>query len=420
MTTFLEQVNTRSDQTVQLCYHCHKCTAGCPVVSHMSYGPDRALRMIQMGQIERLLTSRDIWLCLGCEACAEHCPNDIDAGQVIIALRQEAGERGLRQGDCQDLREILADYLADRPESAIDDRLCAGLGRLNQLGHTISDSYNITGDDNRDRLIWSQNLEQVPEGLERRPGTETIYFIGCVGSFFPRSYRVPQALANILQASSTEFTTLGGREWCCGFPLLSMGRLAEAKELMRHNIAQVQELGAARLVTTCPSCYHVWKFIYPEVTGEEIGIDVLHASELLQDLIDQKVITMGELPQRVTFHDPCDLGRKSNVYDAPRRVLESIPGLTFVEMSGYRGESDCCGGGGNLESFDPDVVSEVSKRRVDQACEIDAQVIVSACQQCERTLTNAARRHQEARRLRMRSMDLVELVWQAMEAAGDR
>jgi heterodisulfide reductase subunit D len=418
MTAFLDQINALAEQTVQLCYHCHKCTAGCPAVSAMTYGPDRALRMIQLGQVERLLTSRDIWLCLGCEACAEHCPNDIDAGQVFIALRREAGRRGYRQGDCQELRAMLADYLAKRPGAAIDDRLCQGLGRLNQLGETITDSRNISGDDNRERLIWSQNLERVPEGLEGKKGAETVYFVGCVGSFFPRSYRVPQAMASILEAAGVDFTTLGGQEWCCGFPLLSMGRMEEAEELMHHNIAQVKELGATRLVTTCPSCYHIWRFDYPEVTGEDIGIEVLHASELLEELIDGQAIQLGEIDKRVTFHDPCDLGRKSGVLEPPRRVLKSIPGLSFVEMGGYGLESDCCGGGGNLESFDPDVVSEVSSRRIDQACEVEADIIASACQQCERTLTNAARRHQEARRLRMRSVDVVELVWQAMSEAA--
>ena len=87
-------------------------------------------------------------------------------------------------------------------------------------------------------------------------------------------------------------------------------------------------------------------------------------------------------------------------------------------MSGFGNESDCCGGGGNLESFDPDVVADVSLKRVDQACEVEAQVIASACQQCERTLNSAVRKHQAARKLRIRSMDVVELVWQAMQAGA--
>jgi len=389
----------------------------------MEYGPDRILRLIQFGQRERLLASRDIWLCLECEMCGAFCPNEIDIGEVMIALKEMSEEIGYRVEDCQQLRELLADYLVQRPEAVIDDRLCAGIQRLNHLSQTITTEHNISGDDNTNRLIWSQNLERIPPGLEGKQGAEIVYFVGCVASFFPRSYRVPQSLTSILDTSGVDFTTLGGQEWCCGYPLLSMGRLEQAKTLIQHNVAQVKELGASRVVFACPSCYHMWKFVYPEVLGEEIGLEVLHATELLEELIEQGAIELGEMDLRVTYHDPCDLGRKSHVFEPPRHVLQSIPGLTFVEMSSSGQISECCGGGGNLESFDPDVVSEVSLHRVDRACEaVSPQgerggVIVSACQQCERTLTAAVRRHEEARRARMRVMDVTELVWKAMQKA---
>ena len=420
---FADQVNDLSGQTIQLCYHCHKCTAGCPAAFAMEYGPDRILRLIQFGQRERLLTSRDAWLCLGCEMCGAFCPNEIDIGEVMIALKEMSEEIGYRVENCQQLRELLSDYLVQRPETVIDDRLCAGVQRLNHLSQTIAATHNISGDDNTNRLIWSQNLERIPPGLEGKQGAEIVYFVGCVASFFPRSYCVPQAMASILEASGADFTTLGGQEWCCGYPLLSMGRLEQAKTLIRHNVAQVKELGASRVVFACPSCYHMWKFIYPEVLEEETGLEVLHATELLNELIAQGAIELGEMDLRVTYHDPCDLGRKSHVFEPPRQVLRSIPGLTFVEMSSCGQISECCGGGGNLESFDPDVVSEVSLHRVDRACEaVSPQgerggVIVSACQQCERTLTAAVRRHEEARRARMRVMDVTELVWKAMQKA---
>jgi len=381
----------------------------------MEYGPDRILRLIQFGQRERLLSSRDAWLCLSCEMCGAHCPNDIDINEVMIALKEMSEEAGYRVENCQELRELLADYLVQRPETVIDDRLCTGIQRLNHLSQTIATTHNISSDDNSDRLIWSQNLEHIPPGLEGKQGAEIVYFVGCVASFFPRSYRVPQSFASILDASGVDFTTLGGQEWCCGYPLLSMGRLGQAKTLIQHNVAQVKELGASRVVFACPSCYHMWKFIYPKVLGEEIGLEVLHATELLGELIAQGAIELGEMDLRVTYHDPCDLGRKSHVFEPPRQVLQSIPGLTFVEMSSFGQISECCGGGGNLESFDPDVVSEVASRRVDRACEIEAQVITSACQQCERTLTAAVRKHKEARRARMRVMDVTELVWKAMQ-----
>jgi heterodisulfide reductase subunit D len=413
--SFINQVNTRSGQTVQMCYHCHKCTAGCPAAFAMEYGPDRILRLIQFGQRERLMTSRDPWLCLGCEMCGAHCPNDIDINEVLIALKEMSEEMGYRAEDCQGLRELLAEYLLQRPEAVIDDRLCTGIQRLNSLSQTIGDTHNISGDDNSNRLIWSQNLEHIPPGLDSKKGAEVVYFVGCVASLFPRSYRVPQSFTGIMEAGGVDFTTLGGQEWCCGYPLLSMGRLDQANALIKHNVSQVKELGASRVVFACPSCYHMWKFIYPEVLEDEIGLEVLHATELLDEMIAEGAVELGEVPMRVTYHDPCDLGRKSDVFEPPRRVLQSIPGVTFVEMSSCGQISECCGGGGNLESFDPDVVSEVSLRRIDRTCEVEAQAVVSACQQCERTLTAAVRQHQEARRARMRVMDVTELVWRSVQ-----
>jgi heterodisulfide reductase subunit D len=384
--------------------------------------------LIQLGQWERVLVSRDVWLCLGCEMCGAHCPNEIDVGAVMVGLRQAAEQRGYRREDCEQLREMLAAQMEGeetrlfrKSPVSVDDRLCEGVQRLNRLSETITTAHNVSGDDNDTRLIWSQNLERVPEGLDGQAGAEIVYFVGCVGAFFPRSYRVPQAMTRILEmAQGATFTTLGGEEWCCGYPLLALGQMEQGLALARHNVAQVKALGAARFVSSCPSCYHMWKHVYPEIVGEELaaaGVEVMHATELLAELIAQGSVELGELDLRVTYHDPCDLGRKSQVYEAPRQVLRAIPGLTFVEMSNFGQISECCGGGGNLESFDPDVVSEVALRRVGQACEVDAQVLVSACQQCERTLMAATRRHEQARRARMRVMDLTELVLKSVEEA---
>ena len=427
--SFIGRVNDLSGQTTQLCYHCHKCTAGCPAATAMEYGPDRVLRLRQLGQWERLLTSRDAWLCLGCEMCGAHCPNEIDINEVMIALKEIATEAGYRVEDCQSLREMLADYLLQRPESVVDDRLCVGFQRLNRLQQTIGTARNVSGDDNSNRLIWSQNMERQLAGLDGRQGAEVVYFVGCVASFFPGSYSVPQAMASVLEACDVNFTTLGGREWCCGYPLLLMGQLEEARGLIEHNIAQVKGLGASRVVFACPSCYHMWKFVYPKVLGEEpppsalgapslAGLEVLHATELVGELVVDDTARLGEMDLRVTYHDPCDLGRKSHVFEPPRRLLASIPGITFVEMSSSGQISECCGGGGNLESFEPAVTDEVSLHRIERALEVDAQVIASACQQCERTLTRAIRRHREARRARIRVMDVTQLVWDAIGSGG--
>jgi heterodisulfide reductase subunit D len=128
--------------------------------------------------------------------------------------------------------------------------------------------------------------------------------------------------------------------------------------------------------------------------------------------LEEGQIGLGKVPMKVTYHDPCDLGRKCGVYDAPRRILDKIPGLTLVEMEENRENAHCCGGGGNLESHNAELASEIAKRRVRQAAATGAKAIVSACQQCERTLGNAAR----ASRIRIRVMDINQIVLRAMEA----
>jgi heterodisulfide reductase subunit D len=207
----------------------------------------------------------------------------------------------------------------------------------------------------------------------------------------------------ILQAAEVDFTTLGGDEWCCGYPLLSAG--LPVSDLMEHNLEAVKALGARTLVTTCPSCYHMWKHHYaPDF------IQVKHSTEYLAELVEAGRIPLKRLEKRVTYHDPCDLGRKSEVYDAPRLIIQAIPDVEFVEMEDHGENAMCCGGGGNLESLDPELSRAVARRRLEQAQAVGAEAIISACQQCERTLSMAARRE----KIRIRVMDVVQLLRMAL------
>jgi Fe-S oxidoreductase len=145
---------------------------------------------------------------------------------------------------------------------------------------------------------------------------------------------------------------------------------------------------------------------------EDLGLEVQHATEFLADLLETGRLKLHAVEEgEVTYHDPCDLGRKGGVTEAPRRILAQIPGLRFVEMAENRNSSHCCGGGGNLESFAPEVSQAVACNRIQQAADVGATTVVSACQQCERTLANAAR----AERLRMRVKDITEIILEALE-----
>jgi Fe-S oxidoreductase len=157
----------------------------------------------------------------------------------------------------------------------------------------------------------------------------------------------------------------------------------------------------------------MWRHFYPEILGEELGVEVVHSTQVLAELVEQDRLKLKSMPNSVTYHDPCDLGRKNDLYDPPRRVLRAIPGLSFGEMSDNRRDALCCGGGGNVETFNPDLVGELSQRRFGQALETGAQIIISACPQCERTLTAEARRE----KARVKVMDLVEFVRRALDRA---
>jgi len=165
---FIEQINTLSGQTVQLCYHCHKCTAGCPVAGEMEYGPDRLLRMVQMGEKEKLLTTRDIWLCVGCETCGTRCPNDIDIAPVTASLREMAYREGARVAD---------------PDAVKFHRLFLGIiqnmGRMHEaslLGLYKLWSLHILADlDSGAKMIMRGKIPIIPKPFKGRQEMKKLY-----------------------------------------------------------------------------------------------------------------------------------------------------------------------------------------------------------------------------------------------------
>jgi len=393
-------VREECGENVYLCYQCDRCSSGCPTVPAMRYRPAQMMRLAQFGLEDMLASDASIWRCVSCDMCTAHCPHNLSVRRLVEVMRQHVMQERYLAGGTEALGE--------------DEGLRKGVRALGMLGERISTYYNVSGEDNAARLAWTDNLdpENRPEGLVGDEEADLAYFVGCVSAMFPMSYGIPQSFATVLGRAGVGFTTLGGEEECCGYPLLMAGQLKQAEALIRHNVQHMRELGVPRVVTNCPSCYHMWHHTYPEILGEPLGFEVVHGVEVLSDLVKGGQLELTE-PRRtgvVTYHDPCDLGRKSGIFEAPREVLRRVPGWTFVEMQQAREHALCCGGGGNLETFDPDLVEEVSARRVAQAAEVGATVLVSACPQCVRTLSKAAR----AQRIRVRVMDLNQFVEMAL------
>ncbi|MDY6878034.1 MAG: (Fe-S)-binding protein [Chloroflexota bacterium] len=387
--TLARQVTPEWEQLLS-CIQCGTCSASCPTAFAMDYTPRQLWQMVRLGMKEDVLSSRTFWLCTTCKSCQVRCPRGIPITDTMIALKEYA--------------------------MRVDINVPEG---MKMFGETVATGYNISGDDNENRQIWSQNLDHLPRGVEpRRKKAEVLYFIGCVSSFYPRAYSIPQALVQIMEQADVEFTTLGGDEWCCGYPLHIAGMGDRMRELAQHNVQKAREVGVKKVVFTCPSCYYAWEHLYPEVVNTS-GIQLQHASEFMAELLageygrGYRTPVLGPVEEVVTYHDPCDLGRKSGVYDAPREVLARIPGLEFREMSASRENALCCGGGGDVEVADRSVPAGVAARRLTQVQATGSKYVLSACQQCKRTLQEGARQN----KIRVRAMDLTELVWKSMRAA---
>ena len=397
-----EKIKTAKSRTARVygkgddlfvCSRCGNCLAICPIYRQTldeGFAPRGKLSLIEAVVNDRIefteKLSDKIYTCTMCNYCTSECPSGVKVSDLFKAVRSDLV-------DNKKYPEIL-DLLKDR----------------------IQKAYNVTFDTNQGRLDW---LKQIP-GTEvkdyLKDSAEVVYFVGCVSSFSPRSFVIPRSIIQIFDRTGVDFTLLGEDEWCCGFPLLSSGMSAESVLLAKHNIEKIRAKDAGILITSCPSCYHTWKHEYEEITGEKLDFEILHVSQYLHRLIKEGKINPGRLDLKVTYHDPCDLGRSSGVYEEPREVIRSIPGIEFVELPNKNKQANCCGGGGNLESLNPGLAAKVAAAKAEEVISTGAEVIVSACQQCERTMSTALKKKKNEIDYRIRVLDISEIVLESMNA----
>jgi len=199
---------------------------------------------------------------------------------------------------------------------------------------------------------------------------------------------------------------------CCGFPLYLMG----SGEFESHAARLAEELkrtGARELVTPCAGCYKTFKTLYPDLEAE--GIRVFHSVQYMDELIrDGRIRFTGAFPKRVTYHDPCDLGRACHILEEPRRILRSIPEIDYVEMSKNRLDARCCGGGGGMQAFNPDLAAKMASERVRDAFRTGAHILISACPACKDNLRKGMKQIPKAERRKLKIMDMVEAVGSAI------
>lgn len=241
---------------------------------------------------------------------------------------------------------------------------------------------------------------QIVQQLGLPERADTVLFFGCTANYKETSVR--DATVSVLKKAGVNFTVVD--EYCCGSPLLRTGQRALAKQAAEHNLEAFENAGAERIITSCAGCYRTLSKDY-RTLGFDTGSEVLHSVQLVDELLAKgklKADKSGAIG-RVTYHDPCHLGRHMGVYEEPRQTLAALP-IEFVEMHSNGKNAWCCGAGGGVKSSYPDLAQATASVRLEHARAVNADTLVSACPFCKRNLSDANKGQVG------KVLDIVELV----------
>jgi len=297
--------------------------------------------------------TEDLYNCTTCGMCGTVCPAGIDTIELWEAIRVNLVKRG------------------DGP-----------YGKQSLFPKLISEHHNPYVKDQKKRLDWMTPDIQIAEE------SDIAYFIGCTAGYNQQVLCV--STARILNKLDVPFIVLGEDEWCCGSALIRTGQphINDApRQLALHNIEALKNKGVKRVIFACAGCFRAAKIDWPRAYGKELPFEAIHMSQFLAEQLDAgKIKWEKSFEKTVTYHDPCHLGRHVGVFEEPRKVLTSIPGLKFVEMERNRAEQRCCGAGGGVKAGIPDLAMGVAKARIKDAQDTNADVLISTCPFCRRNL----------------------------------
>ncbi|NNF64425.1 MAG: 4Fe-4S dicluster domain-containing protein [Acidimicrobiia bacterium] len=295
------------------------------------------------------ITSEELWACTTCRACDEICPVDIEIVDKIL-----------------DMRRYLSLMESDFPSE------------LGKAYINLENSSNVYGMAQANRADWTSQLNFEIKRLGPGITAEYLYWIGCAGSFDDRNVKVTVATAKLLHEAGIDFAILGAQELCTGDPARRTGNEYVFQGLALQNISTLNDLGITKIITQCPHCFNTIGNEYPQFGGD---YEVIHHSELLMKLVDEgKVIPKSGGDQKVTFHDPCYLGRHNDVFIAPREVVGAVGELTEMPRNGT--DSFCCGAGGGRMWMEEHVGKKVNIERAEEAVATGADVIATGCPFC--------------------------------------
>ncbi len=343
----IEVIKDNGGDAFKLCFQCGKCDVVCPWNRFRPFSMRKIVREATFGLSE--IEGDDIWRCTTCGKCSKECPRDVKQVESGIALRRIATEYGVFPASASPVRAIRS---------------------------SLTGEGNPFFEERKKRADWAEGLSVKPFTEEM----ELLYFPGCYLSYDPRLKKVAVATANILNKAGVNFGILGYKENCCGESIRKCGDEELFKRLAKENIKTFIDNGVKKILVSSPHCYHTFKNEYPEFM---VNFEVVHITQYLFELINEGRLELAkEYGKKVTYHDPCYLGRHNGIYDEPRNVLQKIPALELIEMEDSMDDSLCCGGGGGRIWMDTPKSERFSDIRLEQALKVGADVIVTSCPYC--------------------------------------
>jgi Fe-S oxidoreductase len=351
-----------------------------------------------LAEVNRPLVAEDgvihpdvLWSCTTCGACVEQCPVDIEHVDHILDMRRH---------------QVLI-------ESAFPSEAGTMLKSLESKG-------NPWGLNPAARLDWTQGLDfevkVVGDQVEDLSEVEYLFWVGCAGAFEESAKKTTRAVAELLHTAGVEFAVLGPGESCTGDPARRLGNEFVFQMLAQANVEVLGEAKATKIVATCPHCFNTLANEYPQLGGV---YDVVHHTQLLSRLVAEGRLTpVTPVDARVTYHDPCYLGRHNKVYTPPRELLARVDGLRSTEMHRCRERGFCCGAGGARMWMEERIGKRINEERVDEALSLDPDIVSTACPFCLVMLGDSIKGKQQtgAAREDVRVVDVSQLLVEAVRA----
>jgi len=386
-TFYTSLFDVEDGERIRACLQCGTCSGACPFGYLMGFPPGRMIAYLRADRFENVLDSDSVWMCVSCYACTTVCPKEIPLTPGLMTRAKE---------------ELL---LAGNVPTELQDALMNSQRYGNPLGESP-----------RKRAEWTKGLDfDVPTFREAKREVDVLWFVSDYPSYHPRVQFTTRSMAKILKALGVDFAILGPEENSDGDSQRLAGERGLFEMLAEKNGKALSRYDFNQVITSDPHAYNAFKNEYPKLG---INYPVQHFTEFVADRIEALQPHLKQVAeQRVTFHDPCYLGRANGVYDAPRTLLSAIPGVELVEMPHNRSNSLCCGGGGGgmwLDGFQWEKAHvRLSEWRIQEAVNVNADVLAVACPYEPPRFEDAAKMVEGAGRLAVK--DIAELLTESIE-----